>query len=98
MQFDIETRAGKPIHAGRTRLIPFAQTVHLHLPGPSGGLIWSRPTAILVQTPNGEETVLQIRDVTRQAQLTLLGLGFIGALFIWLFNRSGTALLPKMQA
>ena len=82
--FDLETRAGEPIRAGRTRLIPFAHTIRLNIPGSAGGLVWNRPTAILTQTPGGEETVLQIRDVTRQAQLTLLGLGVLGSMFIWM--------------
>lgn len=81
-----ETHAGPPIHAGQTRLVPFAQTVRVSIPG-AGGLVWSRPTAIVIQTPEGGETVLPVVDVTRQAQLTLLGLGFLGAFIIWLIYR-----------
>lgn len=86
--FDLETRAGEPIRAGRTRLIPFAQTVQVQFPGPGGGFTWSRPTAILAQTTDGEEHVLPIRDVTRQAQLTLLALGFLGSILIgWVYRK-----------
>ena len=87
MIFDIETHAGEPIRPGRTRLIPFVQSVRLNIPGASGGIVWNRPTSVLAQTPDGQETVLQIRDITRQAQLTLLGLGVLGSLLIWLLYR-----------
>lgn len=80
------TQAGTPLHAGQTRFLPFAQTVRVNIPG-AGGLIWSRPTTIVVQTPEGDETVLPIVDVTRQAQLTFLGLGLLGAFIIWLIYR-----------
>ena len=85
--FEIETHAGPPVHAGQSRIIPFVQTIRLNLPGTGGGLAWSRPTAILTQTPDGQETVLPIQDVTRQAQITFLGLGILGVLLIWFFNR-----------
>ncbi|NUM48902.1 MAG: hypothetical protein HUU38_29705 [Anaerolineales bacterium] len=83
---DIETRAGRPLRVGETRLVPFAQTARVTFPG-SGGVVWSRPTAILAQTADGQETVLPVRDVTREAQLTLMGLGVLGALLIWIFYR-----------
>jgi hypothetical protein len=84
---EVETRAGEPIRVGRTRLIPFAQSVRLNLPASTGGVVWSRPTAVLAQLPDGQEVVLPIKDITQQAQLTLLAIGLIGAMLIWLLNR-----------
>ncbi|GAB4578250.1 MAG: hypothetical protein Fur0022_09840 [Anaerolineales bacterium] len=84
--FETETHAGNPLQAGQTRLIPFAHTVRMNFPG-SGGIVWSRPTAILAQTPDGQEIVLPVQDVTRQAQLALLGLGILGAWLIWYVYR-----------
>lgn len=83
---DSENFAGAPFFSRQTRIVPFAQTVRVSIPR-AGGLVWSRPTAILVQTSEGNETVLPIVDVTRQAQLTFLGLGFLGAIIIWLIYR-----------
>ena len=84
---DVETHAGPSVHAGQTRIIPFVQTIRLTVPGMGRGLVWHRPTAIIAQTTDGQETVIPIPDVTRQAQLTFLGLGLLGACLIWFFNR-----------
>ncbi len=89
--FEVETRAGSPIRVGQTRLIPFTQTIRVQLPGMPGrlpgGMVWRRPTAILAQSPDGRETVVPIRDITRQAQLTLFGLGLLGTFLIWFIHR-----------
>lgn len=82
MPFEMETHAGTPIQVGQTRIIPFAQTVQLTLPG-INRFVWSRPTAMLAQTPDGRETVIPVPDITRQTQLALLGLGLLGALILW---------------
>jgi hypothetical protein len=85
MPFESETIVGASIQAGATQLFPFVHTVRVHLPG--ARLNWSRPTSVLAQTPDGQELVLPVKDVTRQAQLTLLGLGVLGSLIIWYFYR-----------
>lgn len=86
MPIQIETHAGEPVRAGQTRLIPFVQTARLTFPG-AGGFAWHRPTAVVAHTPDGRELVLPVPDVTRQAQVALLGLGVLGAFLIWFFNR-----------
>ena len=83
---NVETRAEQPLRARQIRLIPFAQAARVTLPG--GVLIWSRPTAILAQSADGDEVVLPIRDVTRQAQVILLGLGILCSWLIWFFYRN----------
>jgi hypothetical protein len=74
-----ETQAGEPIHHGSVTLVPFARTWRILLPfqfpgGNSGfGLTWSRPGSVLAMTEDGQEQVIPVRDVTRQAQVGLLG-------------------------
>jgi hypothetical protein len=82
-----ETHAGEPISAGDTQLIPMAQSFTLRPPGAQAGLIWNRPVSVVTRDPNGEEHILPVIDVTRQAQITLLALGLIGSLIIWLSFR-----------
>ena len=84
----IETRAGAPLVAGERVLIPMAQVVRLQLPGPAvGGLIWNRPVSVVSRTADGQEQVLPVQDVTRQAQLALLGLCLVTALVVPVFFR-----------
>ena len=84
----IETHAGQPIEAANgLRITPFARSVTLRLPGFPSGIIWNRPTAVLVQSANGDEEVLPVQDLTRRRQLTYLGVGLVGAALVWLFWR-----------
>lgn len=70
----METRAGEPVTAGGNILIPMARVLRVMLPGmPAGGLIWNRPSAVVVRSADGQEQVLPVRDVTRQAQWALFG-------------------------
>ena len=78
----IETHAGAPIQAGSLRLTPFARSVILRFPNFPGGLIWNRPTALLVQSPDGDEKLLPIHDTTRRRQFALLGASLAAGLFI----------------
>jgi len=69
----VETRAGEPVQVGDARIAPLAQSVRLGWPGMKVGLIWSRPVAVCVQSGDGEERLMPVRDVTRLAQLVLAG-------------------------
>ena len=82
-----ETQTGEAYLAGDTQITPLARVLRIQLPGPYKGLIWNRPTGVLVKTPDGQEQHLPVRDVTRQAQLTLLGIGLFGGFLIWLLSR-----------
>lgn len=83
----IETRTGEPIVSGDTKIIPMARSMRIRIPGWHNGLVWNRPVAIVVQTGDGQEKVLPVRDVTRQAQVALLVSGLIVVLLGWLVTR-----------
>lgn len=81
-QLQVKTHPGQTLRIGKTRLIPFAQSFQISLPGFPGGLIWNRPLTILVQYPDGREEVTPIPDVTRRIQFTIYGIGILGGLFL----------------
>ncbi len=83
----LKTRPGEPVYAGDHLLIPVARAVTIHSPRVPAGLAWSRPVAVRVLPPEGQEQWLPITDVTRVAQLALLGMGLAGSLLIWLASR-----------
>lgn len=83
----IETLPGGTIQSGPNKITPFSQVVKLMLPGSRGGLIWNRPVSVLVQGTDGSENVLPVVDVTRIAQLALLGVGLAFGILFWLINR-----------
>lgn len=85
--FQVETRAGEPIPAGDTTIVPLAKSYQFRLPGKVGGVIWNRPASVVVQTALGQEYILPIRDVTRQAQFALLGGSLLAGLLAWLLVR-----------
>lgn len=84
MFVQVETHAGAPIQAGETQITPLARVLRLRLPGAPGGLIWNRPVAVVTRTPDGREKVLPIQDVTRQAQLSILGMMTGLLVIVWL--------------
>ena len=79
----IETLPGETIQAGTNKITPFSQAVKLILPGAMGGSIWNRPLSVLVQRADNSEQVLPVVDVTRIAQLALLGIGLAGGILLW---------------
>lgn len=83
----IETHAGAPIQAGSLRLTPFARSVTLRPPNFPGGLIWNRPTALLVQSLDGNEKLLPIHDITRRRQFALLSAGLLAGILLRLLFR-----------
>ena len=83
----IENRAGRSIQSGAYRIVPVSQSVRLSAPGLPGGLIWNRPVSVVVTTPDGQEQVLPIRDLTRIAQLTIFGAAVLGTFLFWRASR-----------
>jgi hypothetical protein len=83
----VENRAGRIIEAGHHQIMPVSQAVRLQIPGLPGGLIWNRPISVVVTTPDGQEQILPIRDVTRIAQLTLIGMAVVGSFLFWRASR-----------
>jgi hypothetical protein len=67
----IETRPGRPISVNGARLLPFAQSISLRLPGGNAGLVWHRPVSVLVTDTSGKEQILEVRDPTRQIVWTM---------------------------
>ena len=70
--FQNEEHRAKSIQAGPWRITPITRTLHSDYPARLGGVIWNRPTGVLVQA-NGEDTPrwLPILDVTRRAQIAI---------------------------
>ena len=83
----VETLPSESIQTGPNKITPFSQAVKLMLPGSRGGLIWNRPYSVLVQGDDGSEQVLPVVDVTRIAQLILIGIGLAFGILFWLINR-----------
>ncbi|HET9589116.1 MAG TPA: hypothetical protein VFO91_10040 [Anaerolineales bacterium] len=86
----IETLTGGPVIVKGTQLRLRSQVLQLQLPAGNGGLIWNRPVAVLVNTPDGQERILPVRDVTRVTILALLAFSLGGTLLLMLFRRKTT--------
>jgi len=84
---NVEIRAGEPVTIGERTITPFAQSIQVTLPGLNGGFIWNRPVSVLVQSDDGQEEVLPITDVTRLAQVNLIGMSLGVIALIWLVSR-----------
>ena len=84
MGFQTEIKMGDEIRIKGARLYPLAKVVQSTF-GKNGGFVWNRPNGMFVKSDSGEEFVLEIRDVTRETQVSILALGFITSFLIWLF-------------
>jgi hypothetical protein len=82
----IETLTGQPVKVKDTQLHVRSQVVELRLPFASGGLIWNRPVAVVVSTPDGRDKILPIRDVTRTVML-LIALCFVSMFMLMLYRK-----------
>ena len=49
-------------------------------------MFWRKPSSIIVQRPDGNEEVLEILDVTRQAQIALFGITLLITFVAWLIS------------
>ena len=76
--FQRQNHLGDPVTVGDVTITPQSQALTLRWP--HGGWTWQRPVAVLVAR-DGETKRIPIVDVTRMAQLVLLGLsGVLGVL------------------
>ena len=82
-----KNRAGKPIRIANYQLIPIEKFSRMQPPGMWGVLLWQRPSAVIVQHPDGTDEIIEIQDPTRKAQLVLLGFGLIGSFLILLMKK-----------
>jgi hypothetical protein len=66
----LKTVHGSPIEASGGRVTPESQVLLIRLP--FGGLVWQRPTAVVVEHVGRAIQRVPIVDLTRLAQLSLL--------------------------
>ena len=83
----IETRASTPVQVNDARIYLRAQAVQLRFPFVHGGLIWNRPASVVVRRDGGQEQVLLVPDVTRNALIGLLVLNLVTAFVFLRFRR-----------
>ncbi len=87
--FQSQVVSGRPIQAGDITVTPQSRALIVRLP--FGGLVWRRPTAVLVERA-GQMSRIPIVDVTRVVQLALLGviaLAFLATVWIQSSRRKG---------
>jgi hypothetical protein len=87
-RFGIQTLNGRPVKVGDVQVYVRSQVLQMRLPFGNGGLIWNRPLSVLIRTPNGQEQILSVPDVTRTAVLTLLALSVVGTFLLIRFRRT----------
>ena len=66
--------SGERVNLGKFSLTPQAKT--LVISSSLGGLVWNRPVALVVEH-NGRMERIPILDITRIAQIGILGVGFL---------------------
>lgn len=82
-----EVHAGDPYQAGDTTITPLANVLRIQIPGLNGGLIWNRPAAVVVHSPDGAEQTLPVHDITRLAIWALAGAGLLAVILARLTSR-----------
>lgn len=75
--------SGEEVTAGDVTLTPQSQA--LTISWPNGGFVWNRPVAVLVER-GGQTERIPVVDVTRIAQITLLGLGFVLSIAVFMLS------------
>ena len=83
----LENRVGKPIKAGPYKIVPIEKSLQWQPPGMRAFMFWRKPSSVVVQHPDGSDEVLEIPDVTRQAQISLVSIALILMLVIWLTSQ-----------
>ncbi len=86
--FEHKINAGEAMQVGDMEITPLARMMKIQLPGKHVGLIWNRPQAVVVKTPDGQESTLPVIDVTRVTVWAILGAGVLGALIIGVLLRN----------
>ena len=79
---ETEIKTGDSRQAGNFELTPMTQVFKVQIPGYHAGLVWNRPKAVLVRTPDGQEQVLPVTDVTRVTIWAILAGGLLGAILM----------------
>jgi hypothetical protein len=86
--FDIQTLTGRPVKVGDVQVYVRSQVLQARLPSGNGGLIWNRPLSVMIRTPNSQEQILSVPDLTRTAVLTLLVLSLVSTFLLMRFRRT----------
>jgi hypothetical protein len=79
-----QTFSGDPVTNGDTVITPISSALSISLP--FFGFVWNRPSVLIVESKDGTQKV-PIIDVTRVAQLGLLGTGFLITTLVWFIKR-----------
>jgi hypothetical protein len=74
--FEVREVSAEPVTVHDVTVTPQARALVVRLP--KGGLVWNRPTAVLVEQ-NGQARRIPIVDITRILQVGLLGLAVLTA-------------------
>ena len=82
----IETLTSPPITLPDAKLYVRSQLVQIRFPTANGGLIWNRPVATVVRSPDGQEKIIPILDITRITLFTLAGF-CLTSMFVLTFLR-----------
>lgn len=83
----LDSYSGDPLRVGAVTITPFIQNLDIRFPGINGGLVWSRPSSVLVQSGDGREEVISVVDITRIIQFSLLGFSLLSGLLMWRRSR-----------
>jgi hypothetical protein len=73
-KIQLQTVSGEEVTVRDVTLTPQSQALTIRWP--SGGFVWNRPLAVLVER-DGQTERIPVVDVTRIAQLTFLGLSLV---------------------
>lgn len=83
---ELENRVGGPIKAGPYKIIPIEQSLQVQPPGMRCFSFWRKPSSVIVQHPDGRDEIIEVPDITRQAQISLIGITAILTLVILIIN------------
>lgn len=72
----LETKMGEPVTAQGVTVTPRAQALTVRIPAVHGGLVWNRPTGVIVER-DGQREEMRVVNVNR---LLAIGLGVLPAL------------------
>jgi hypothetical protein len=77
----LKTLSSPPLQLGGREVVVHAQALQLRLP--FARLVWNRPVAVSIHQPGAAPRKLPVVDVTRLAQMALLGAAALVALAAW---------------
>ncbi len=70
---ELETYRGDPIQSGTTTITPYTRILRLIIPKMGFGMVWNRPSAVMIEGPGQSKQEILIPDPTRFIQLALIG-------------------------